>query len=67
MKTAYENWLIKAATDLDENISSHRNTIAQFIYMDCQNKNVQAFNLMGDMEFIPENFLKAADLILLKK
>ncbi len=70
MVTAYEKYLVNLSykmVEADESLNDHESNIATMLYLDCQDQNPQAFDLLakvGHDGFTAETFKLAARLII---
>ena len=70
MVTAYEKYLVNKSykmSELDKTFNDHESNIATMLYLDCQEQNPQAFDLVakvGHDGFTIETFKLAARLVI---
>jgi NAD kinase len=70
MITAYEKFLVNQSyklSEIDEKYNNHENNIASMLFLDCQEQNPQAFDLVekvGHDGFTEETFKIAARLVI---
>jgi hypothetical protein len=70
MITAYEKFLVNQSyklSEIDEKYNNHENNISSMLFLDCQEQNPQAFDLVenvGHDGFTEETFKIAARLVI---